>query len=295
MQSNAHSKRNKNVAKASEIVKKPNTLSFKVKNNSGRRLWVTCFSYLQKQSYSSWRWDKSPILMLEAGETNLVQIDAVYSKDIEKSIFGYLGIFKSLTEAESATYQLLPDAQKLDLDLIYKIGENTVTIDVERYGAEGELFDYQLTGKQMQQLGYQPEIDFFVENRTGKTIFITCFVYDQKDDTIDDAIWKYTKTPIQKLENGDLALIDIASNRDKNESLYVRGTLGIFSEEEEAEANNATFQLIPESKKIMLDRLAALKGKKIVLNVEKYGSQGDFIDYVIKTKARRLPEESVDN
>jgi hypothetical protein len=63
----------------------------------------------------------------------------------------------------------LDDAKKLDLDLLYKIGDNAVVIEVEKYGVEEQVFDYHLTSKQIEQLGYQPELDFFVENKTGKT------------------------------------------------------------------------------------------------------------------------------
>jgi hypothetical protein len=274
-------------------LKKPSSLSFPVKNNTGKTLWVTCFAYLQRYSYCSWRWEKSPVCKLEPGKTCMMQIDSVYSKEVEKSVFGYLGVFKTFAEAEQSTYQLLDDAQKLDLDLIYKIGDNTVTLEVEKYGAEGQNFDYHLTGKQIEQLGYQPELDFFVENKTGKTVLVTCFVYEQPIDTTDSPVWKYVKTAVQKIEHGELALIDAASSRDLYASQYMRGTLGIFDEDEEDEAEAATFQLLPEKKKIMLDRLIGLRGKKIVLSVEKYGSEGDFIDYVIKTRPRRTPGTSV--
>lgn len=268
-------------------------LSFPVKNDTGQVLYVTCFSYLQRHPYSAWRWDKSPICKIAPGEQCLMEIDPVHSKDVEKSIYGYLAIFDTLDDAKQSTYQLLDDTRKLDLDLIQKIGDKTVVLEVERYGVQEQVFDYRLSNDQIQELGFQPELDFFVENKTGKTVHVTCFVYEQQQDSVDSAVWKYSKTPIQTLEAGEIGVIDVASIRDKYESRYMRGALGVFDASEEQAAHNATFQLIPEKKKVKLDRLSALRGKKIVLTIEKYGSSGNFIDYVIKTKPRRKPGESV--
>ncbi len=263
------------------------SLSFKVKNATRQTLFVTCFAYLQKHSYSAWRWDKSPIYELKPNQEELVEIDKTFSKNVAEGIYGYLAIFNSYQEAESSTYELLDDSKKLDLDLLYKIGQNTVNIEVEKYGVEAQIFDYQLTGRQVEQLGYQPELDFFVENKTGKTIHLTCFVYEQQQDSIETSVWKYVKTPVQTLDDGEIGIIDIASMRDAYDVLYTRGTLGVFDEGEEELANQSTFQLIPENKKVKLDRLSALRGKKVVLTVEKYGSNGEFLDYVIKTKPRK--------
>lgn len=267
------------------------TLNFSVKNATRQTLFVTCFSYLQKHSYSAWRWDKSPICELKSNQEGTIEIDKTFSNQVAENIYGYLGIFNTLEEAEESTYELLDDSKKLDLDLLYKIGQNTVTIEVEKYGIEEQVFDYHLTGRQIEQLGYQPELDFFVENKTGKTIHVTCFVYEQQEDSINTSVWKYTKTPVQTLDAGEIGIIDIASIKDVYDTLYMRGTLAIFEEDEEELANQATFQLISEKKKVKLDRLSALRGKKIVLTVEKYGSSGEFLDYVIKTKPRKVYSE----
>ena len=264
------------------------TLSFSVKNATRQTLFVTCFAYLQKHSYSSWRWDKSAVYQLKPNQERLIEIDKTFSKEVAENIYGYLAVFNTQEEAEEATYELLDDAKKLDLDLLHKIGQNVVTIEVEKYGVEEQIFDYHLTGRQIEQLGYQPELDFFVENKTGKTIHITCFVYEQQEDSVDTAVWKYVKTPVQTLDAGEMGIIDIASIKDSYNVLYTRGSLGIFEEDEEELANKATFQLIPEKKIVKLDRLSALRGKKVVLNVEKYGSSGEFLDYVIKTKPRKV-------
>lgn len=222
-----------------------------------------------------------------------MEVDSVHSKDVEEQVYGYLAIFDTLQAAKDSTYQLLDDTRKLDLDLIYKIQNKTVIIEVQKYGVEDRVFDYKLSSAQIDQLGFQPELDFFVENKTGKTVHVTCFVYGQQEDSVKSAVWKYSKTPIQTLEDGEIGVIDIASIRDKYESRYMRGALGVFDASEEQEAHDSTFQLLSESKKVKLDKLSALRGKKVVLKIEKYGSEGTFIDYVVKTKPRRKPNESV--
>jgi hypothetical protein len=62
----------------------------------------------------------------------------------------------------------------------------------------------------------------------------------------------------------------------------MRGVLAVFDLDQMDEAEKANFQLADYKKKLKLGRLSKLKGKKVVLDIEKYGVRGNFIDFTVK-------------
>lgn len=56
----------------------------------------------------------------------------------------------------------------------------------------------------------------------------------------------------------------------------------IFKEDEKKMAEDTNFEFLKLSQKMRLGLLVALKDKKVVLSIEKYRINGNFIDFVTK-------------
>ncbi len=268
----------------------PNELDFDVENRTGKTVFVTCFDYQRKRNFGHWRWDKSPVYKLEPGQTVTVDIDTIPNDQDRNNVFGYLGVFNTQQEADDATYELTDDNLLLDLDRLIDLKGKKVTLEIEKYGSKGEFFEYDFVNKDGEE-PMEEELDFVVENKTGKPLLVTCFVYEKKakgswsqavDEKDDMSVWRFDKTPLIKIMPNEIGMIDvdtIAANRDRD---YIRGYLAVFDLDEEKRARESTFELLPSRYKLPLGELPRLKNKKIVIEVEKYGTAEDFIDYVIK-------------
>ncbi|MBD3231765.1 hypothetical protein GF322_03830 [Candidatus Dependentiae bacterium] len=257
-------------------------LDFYVQNMTGKTIYVVCFSYIQKQHFNRWRWDKSKIYKLKNNQIKKIDVDYIKDEKYRKNVYGYLAIFDNEEEASSAIYELLKDKNKIPLDQLHKLKNQKVLIEIEKYGFKGEQLQHDIVPFNDSEIKF-PELDFVVENQTGKTILVTCFVYQRKDDA---HIWRYDKTPIIKLHPNDYGLIDIDEIKEKYVRVYMQGFLAIFDENELEKAKNATFELLPAENKVPIGRIVALKNKKIVLEVEKYGIIGPQIDFTIKSLQR---------
>lgn len=271
------------------------SLNFDVENKTGKTIYITCFSYIKKRDFGRWRWDKGPIYKLDAGQTQKVAIDFIDDDYSRKNVFGYLGVFTSEKVAQDSIYELLPDRNKLDLDQLMYLHDKKVTLEIERYGFKGEYFEFDFTEKDKRDEETKkkrtPELDFFVENKTGKTIIATCFVYEKKakgtwfaavDDKDDMEVWRFDKTPIITIPPNGLSIIDVDTITEGRDRSYVRGYLAIFDEDERKLAEESTFELLGSHRKLNLGLLSMLKNKKIVIDIEQYGIAEDFIDFVIK-------------
>ncbi len=266
-------------------------LDFEVENTTGRTLYVVCFSYIKKRHFGRWRWDKSSTHVLKPGSRTLIDIDFIPDEQDRKNVFGSLGIFETLEEAEESTIELIQDHQQLDLDQLYKLKDKKVTIEVERYGFKGEFLEYDFVKKKGTDSTIKPELDILVENNTGKTIHVVGFIYQKKakgswfgalDEKDDMSLWRFDKTPILTIKNGDQGFVDVDTLLQDRDRLYIRGYLVLFDENELEKAQEATYELTESWRKLHLDRLERLHNKKIVIDIEKYGLHEDFIDYVIK-------------
>jgi hypothetical protein len=279
-------------------------LDVEVENQTGKTIYVTCFSYIKKRMLGRWRWDKSAIYKLENAQSVVVDIDTISDQQDRDSIFGFLAVFENEKDAEESTFQLLDDHRKIDLDLITHLKGKKVIVEIEKYGIAGDFYDYDFVSKK-EQLKH-PELDFYVENKTGKTILATCFVYQKKakgtwlaqitketwataEDARDDmSVWRFDKTPIIKINPNEKGLIDVDTIVEERDRIYVRGYLAIFDENEMEKAEKSTYELLPARRKLDIGRLVDLKKKKISIYTEQYGILGDFIDYV--TKPTKKPD-----
>lgn len=289
------------IIKKQDAVTPTQELDFEVENSTGRTIFIVCFIYLKKRPFSRWRWDKSPTYKLENNQIVKIDLDTIPDNEDRASTFGYLGVFEDEKSANRSTFELLDDHQKIDLDLVSQLKNKKVVIEVEKYGIAGEFYEYDFKDKTKEKESY-PELDFYAENKTGKTIFVTCFVYQKKakgswlakktkeawtfeEDARDDmSVWRFDKTPVIKLKPNQISKIDVDTIVEKRDREYVRGYLAVFDENEKDKAEKSVYELLPmdSRKKIELGRLINIKDKKVIIYIETYGIMGDFIDYVVK-------------
>ncbi|MCK4517402.1 hypothetical protein KAT92_01390 [Candidatus Babeliales bacterium] len=261
-------------------------LDFQVKNETGKTIYVTCFSYIQKGRFSRWRWDKSPVYKLEQNKSVFINIDTIPDKEHREHTFAYLAVFSDEAEANQAIYELLEDQNKIDLDQVYNLFNKQVIVTVEKYGFKEEQIDFAIVKKLKKEP--PPELDFVIENQTGKTIYVCCFVHQVKDDI--RSVWAYDKTTVQKLMPNQSSLINIDTITNQRNRNFVPGYLAVFEEHEEKEARESTYELLKPKNKIVLGRLSYLKEKKAVIEVEKYGAVGDITEITIKPVSHVLEQ-----
>ncbi|MBU1008229.1 hypothetical protein KKA53_04075 [Candidatus Dependentiae bacterium] len=259
-------------------------LDFEVQNATGKTLFIACFTYIQKEKFTQWRWDKSPVYKLTPNASTFINIDTIPDNDYRSDIFGYLAIFENEQEANESIYELVDDNKKIDLDRISELTGKKVVVTVKKYGFRPAHLDFAIVSKEKKRL--PPELDFAIENQTGKMLFVTGFMYEIKEST--RSVWNYEKTPVLKLEPGQTAMIDIDTIARKRDRIYMSGFLGVFEEHEEKEANEATYELLPPKNKLSLGRLSRIQGQKVILEVERYGSVSDINEFAIKPTASPL-------
>ncbi|MBT4594461.1 hypothetical protein HOD08_01125 [bacterium] len=265
---------------------KTSELDFTVENKTGKTTHVCCFTYLRKETIMPWRWDKSEVYTLKPGESIKVDIDTLKDKIVRENVFGHLGIFDTAQAAENASPYNVSDENKLDLDKLSRINGKAVALTTEVYGVKVsrakqpyERKNYFLQdGDHAEKM---KELDFPIENKTGKTILATVFIYEKPQRQEPYSSWLYSKTPIYKLAPNESVTIDIKTLKDQYDWRYMSGTLAVFDESEEQNATEATYESLGKKAKKFLGRLRNLQKKKIVVEIEKYGNSGDKIEYTV--------------
>lgn len=258
-----------------------NSLNFDVENKTSKTIFTTCFSYIKKDLSTRWRWDKSPIQKIDVNKKATMLIDAVPDESDRKEVYGILAVFDSAEEAEDATYELLDDNSKLDLDLLCQLKDKTVTIEVEKYGFKKEKFDYEFKKKSDSNHALSP-LDFAVENQSGSPLYVVCFIYHPKEKKGQFDPWHYEKGAVVMLNPQETKMIPVPPVYDNYNRIYMQGILAIFEADEEKLAQDCTYELLDNDRKLKLGRLTDLDNKKVTVGIERYGVVGDFIDYTIK-------------
>lgn len=259
-------------------IKGDEQLLLTVKNETGKNVIVACFYYTKLRLTSYWRWNKSPIYTLKQNESITIQIAAAADKETKENVYAYLGVFSTMKEAEDSTFELLTEQQKIDLDRVAELQDATISLVVHRYGFKEETIDYRLKAPEQKPVR-QPELDFLVENKTDKPLLMSCFVYQKNSDQDSFITWKYYKTPVQRVEPNAMVAVDVSTIHELYDWIYMRGFLAIFDERQEAEAQDATYELLTPEQKLNVGRLADLLGKKVVVGVQKYGVAGNILDF----------------
>jgi len=263
--------------KKDDIEKVPKEeLDFEVLNLTGKKIYLACFTYIKKMAFTRWYWDKSQVHELDEGQSVIIDIDSIEDEKDRENVYGYLAVFDNKEEAEDSIYELLDDDYKIDIDKIIKLKDKRVVLGIEKYGFKEELLDFAIIDKERERI---PELDFFVENQTGRNLFVTCFVYQKKEN---HPIWRYDKTPVKKIAPGQMAIMDVDTIAQKYDRVYLRGFLGVFDETEEKLAQESTYELLAPNNKIDLGRIMLFRDKKVILEPERYGLLGDIIKFSAK-------------
>jgi len=279
-------------------------LDFLVENKTGKTIYVTSFVYLKRHRFARWRWHKSPVYKLEDKALTTIDVPSIEDDIDRDNTFGYLSIFNTIEEAEEATYELLPDAHKIDLDILVHLAGKKVTIEIEKYGKQ-TFYEYDFTPTKPDEHKHIPELDFTVENKTGKTIHVVGFTFQKRakgtwlaqktkeiwsseGDTRDDmSTWRFDKLPLITLKPGEKGIMDVDTIIEKRDRKEVQGYLAIYDEDELEAAQNAEYELLPEEKKITLGKLSeGIAKKKVVITIDQYGMLGDVIDFKIQKPTR---------
>lgn len=265
-------------------------LDFQVENATGKTIFVTCFSYIQKEKFVTWRWDKSPVYKIESGKSVSVDIDTISDTLNRDHTFGYLTIFNNEEDARNSIFELVDDEKKIDLDKIYELKGKKVVIDIEQYGFKKERLDPKVEDL-FKKKALHPELDFIIENDTGKTIFVTAFVYQIKDNI--RSVWNYDKTSILKLEQGQSGILDVDTITEGRDRLYMIATLGVFAAHQEQLARESTYELLEPRNKITLGALSRLSGNMVVIQAEQYGKLGDINEFDIRPSSSPITHKPV--
>jgi hypothetical protein len=253
-------------------------LDFKVKNVTGKTIYAACFSYIPRNYSGHWRWDKSEIYEIKNNQSQFIDIDTIKDPIDRKNVYGSLAVFYNLKDAQDSIYELLSEKNRLDLDKLYKLKKQTVNVGVEKYGFKKEQLDVEITDSKYDIK--TSELDFSVENKTGKNLWVCCFVYQKQEG---EDVWRFDKTELILIKNNESAIIDVDTIKDDYNRVFSSGFLGVFEEKDKKEAEDSTYELLLPENKIALGKLTKLKNKKIVLNIEKYGIKNDFIDVSTKS------------
>jgi len=253
-------------------------LSIKVRNITPRTLYASCFTFMRKEESPRWRWYKTQVYELVPSKDIVMALGSFKSRRSIPDAYGVLGLFTEYEKAENAIYELLPDENKIDLDRVNKLADKTVVIGLEKYGIAGDIFEYSMIPDNSPIKDTAP-LDFTVENQTGKPVYVTAFIYEKKEDM---PIWQYNKSPIVRIETGELGAVKVDAVLNTYDRRYTRGYLGVFEESERQEAFDCTFPLLKDHQRIDVGVLAALKNGNIVLKKQKYGIMGDVVDFVPK-------------
>lgn len=281
----------KDIAKGSGPTSTYRELTFFIRNVSGTPLFITCFSYIKHHRFMRWRWRKTVVQEIKPGESIPCTMKMLDDAGDIKHVFGSLGVFPNRPEAEDATYELLSDDNKLDLDLLASIENKTVIIGIERYGFKETFYDFDISEDRHLSAHLHAQLSFFVQNKTGRPLFTTGFIYCKKakgrwiaavEAKDDMSTWRYYKTKVLRLDPGQTGFVDVDGIVPHRDRTFVRGYLGIFDEDREEDAHNKTYELLSGREKINIGLLTQRQGRTIVIEAESYGIANDIIEYTVK-------------
>lgn len=272
-----------NDTSANKIVDMSKSLSFRVLNKTNKHVFVKCFYWMRNKSEGPFRWDNTDVYELKPSETKLIMIDDIPEERDRKNCIGFLGVFDNATTAKNSHKLLCDESKLIDLDSLYILKDKLVTLVIKKYGIAGEQVEYTTSSRDF--IKNNPSHDRFnllVENQTGQDALITCFIYEQPEGRSEFELWRYDKTPIQRIKNKEVIRIALPEVNDNYRWSYMRAILGVFWQKDKKIAQASTLELLDPEEKIKLGLLSGWKDKKVVLTVENYGVLGDFIDYVVK-------------
>jgi len=255
------------------LLVKENELDFLVKNTTGDPIYITGFYYARKPSSINWSWYKTNVYRLSHNQITLIDIDTLPDEKERTQVYGYLGIFSDETDAETSTFELTDDRKRIPLKHLINLKNKMVVIEDREYGIEGQKLDFSIIDRPENTYIQKSELDFILENRTGKDLWTTTFVYQRESPA--ETIWDYEKTPVQLLENGESIFVDVDSIIPSENKKFAHAFVALFDIHEKKQAHAATFRLLPHEKRLDIGKLIKLQSKKVVIHSRPYGLRID--------------------
>ena len=265
----------KQPSKKSHLQKKSsvenNKITFVVENDTSQKLNIVCFYYAKRKSSNRWTWYKTNNIITLTPKTKApFSIPIITTKEDLNHVHAYLALFNNKIDAQTSIFQLLSDEQKLDLGKIEKLNNKSVLLESTRYGFKGERIEYAITNGRKIKI---PELDFIVENQSGKNLYINTFVYQHHGAHPQ---WDFEKLPTRFVKNGQQTTFDVDTVTKKYDWSNVRGYVGIFNKDERNKAKESTYESLNPNQKINIGRLEKIINKKIVIIPKTYGVLGGF-------------------
>ncbi len=266
-----------------------NKLNFEVENLTGKKIYVTCFTHIRRVVLGRWHWIKSSIYPIDIGKNTIINIPRITYEDDRKNIYGVLGVFSTQKEADDSIYELLDDAEKIDLDILDHLKGKKVTLNSAHYGFKKPFLEFELIEKNKIQKK-KPEVDFYVHNNTNKTILICGFSYSKKaqkslisaTEKDDLESWRFNKTKILTLNPDDYGEIDIETITSDYDRQHTTGYIAIFKKSEEKLAQESTFELLEQRRIINIGNLHKFHHGIVEIDIKKYGILEDSIEFTTK-------------
>lgn len=264
-------------------------LNFDIENRTGKTVYVACFAYSRRHVKGRWHWLKSPVYTIKNNGSVTADIPRVSYEPDNKSVYGALGIFSKKEAAEDAIYELLDDAHKIDLDLLYKLKGKKVTLNVEHYGFKKPLLEFDFVDEQ--KINHHiPELDFYVRNTTDRSLLVCGFIYHkrakgswikkgQKDDIES---WRFSKTKVLTLKPEEVGYIDVETIQSDYDRASTIGYVAVFELNEKQKAEESTFELLEQKRILSIGNLQEHRNGLVNIEIKKYGILEDVIEYTTK-------------
>ena len=267
--------------------RKERRLKVNVENTTETKIYVVVFSYIKRHTRGDrWRWDKSNIYQLNPNESTVIKIDPIVNKINRNGIYGCIGVFDKKKDAIDSTYELLDESKRLDLDLLYLLKNKRIRIYIEKYGFKRDTIQKDIiTDKEITEPYLKKhELDFYIRNRIGETIYVVGFIYHKK---VDGDTWRYDKTKVYKLKRSETTKIDLDTLKNKYNRVFARGFLGVFDKSQKDFAHKCTYETLPAKNKISIGNMSTLRERVVVIQVEKYGILGKIFEFALVDKKKK--------
>jgi len=239
-------------------------LDFTAENTTQNTLYVTCFYYTKAPYATRWSWEKSPVYQLIPKEQTIINITAIPSEDNYPDVYGYLGIFKNIEDADDAIFETTSENEKIDIGQLYNLKGKKISINDKAYGTS-RFYDFLLNpikGKEY------PKLDFTLTNSTGENIYVALFTYE---DRASDLMWEWYKSEVSFIENGKSAKINIDTSLTPGTFDAAYSYIGIFKENQRQFADTAIYGSLNSTNKIHLGYIKKLANKNVIIYKKEYG------------------------
>ncbi|MBM3894465.1 hypothetical protein FJ366_02620 [Candidatus Dependentiae bacterium] len=250
-------------------------ITFVIKNTLAKKMYLVPFAYVRRFIGQSWHWTKGQVCELESNQECVVDFGSVPNDEDLASVFGNICVLDSYEEAVSATCEIVPSNQKIELDLISHVLGKKILIQSRLYGINGSQLFYTLDSTD--QKNVLKPLDFMVVNNTSDPILVTSFLYGRDQSATFFSSWRFSKSLVYEIQPGHKELIQVEKYDREYDRINVKGFLGVFEKENVKQAQDSVYELLSPEQKLSIGRVSELAGKEVVVSREAYGKDSHFV------------------